>query len=252
MEREPSKRKRKAAAPVAIKKEKVAVVPVKTTESLFAKLDSARLIKRMGSNHVSHPESSIVEYKRFLHLKIIDGDWNAIKLSPSPTIDTVWHLHVLDTKHYASECLEICGHVIHHDPDGGHDSAAQEIRYQRTLDLYKRTFLQDPPPNFWPATIIPPSPPAVTVPVPLHVKEEEGKMITLYVKDLNGRTFGVDIRTTATVLALKGEISKHRAFCPEDQRIIFAGTLLADDATLQSYNLHDKSTIFMTLRLSGC
>ncbi len=59
----------------------------------------------------------VLEYLRFLHIKISMSDWEVNMLSPSPQVDEVWHLHVLDTIRYGAECQAACGHLIQHNPD---------------------------------------------------------------------------------------------------------------------------------------
>eukprot|EP00816_Leptocylindrus_hargravesii_P004951 CAMPEP_0196804820 /NCGR_PEP_ID=MMETSP1362-20130617/4492_1 /TAXON_ID=163516 /ORGANISM="Leptocylindrus danicus, Strain CCMP1856" /LENGTH=239 /DNA_ID=CAMNT_0042177341 /DNA_START=121 /DNA_END=840 /DNA_ORIENTATION=- len=53
-------------------------------------------------------------------------------LSPSPMIDKVWHMHILDTRSYKRYCDDKAGHFIHHDPDGGLDVEARRRRIETT------------------------------------------------------------------------------------------------------------------------
>ncbi len=54
-------------------------------------------------------------FDAFVELKKSAKDWRADKLSPSPLVDMVWHVVLLDTIAYA----ELCGKTfIHHRPGG--------------------------------------------------------------------------------------------------------------------------------------
>jgi len=83
----------------------------------------------------------ISEYRKFMSLKIEQQDFKAEKLSPSPKIDQVWHLHILDTQSYASSCGD---NFIHHDPSGADDDQfiQQAKRYARTYELLDKTSRQ--------------------------------------------------------------------------------------------------------------
>jgi len=39
-------------------------------------------------------------------------------LVPTPVLDYVWHLHILDTQRYRRDCLALFGHFIDHQPWG--------------------------------------------------------------------------------------------------------------------------------------
>jgi hypothetical protein len=82
----------------------------------------------------------IDEYKRFIYLKAVTDDMDANKLSPSPLIDQVWHLHLLDTQSYMAMNQTLFPQegneeqkMIHHDPLGGDDVYARAIRIESTL-----------------------------------------------------------------------------------------------------------------------
>jgi hypothetical protein len=80
--------------------------------------------------------AAVVEYCRFLTLKVAAFDRAAKILSPSVIIDQIWHLHVLDTKRYEAECKMICGSMLHRKPDGDADNVQKQIRRQNTRLLY--------------------------------------------------------------------------------------------------------------------
>ena len=71
-------------------------------------------------------------YQVFMKLKILQEDWEATILSPSLTVDLVWHQHLLDNGNYEKACQDFCGRSIHHNPDGGLDPVAREARVKAT------------------------------------------------------------------------------------------------------------------------
>lgn len=90
----------------------------------------------------------VAEYVRFLMLKVTWNDTDALKLSPSPPIDLIWHEHILDTGAYA-RCCERLGVFLHHSPDLALDAAARDQRYTLTylaLPSLSRTNYR----NWWP------------------------------------------------------------------------------------------------------
>ena len=62
---------------------------------------------------------SVVEYKKFLHLKFLMKDTSCPAiLSPSGLIDKVWHTHLLMPNNYAKFCQSVFGQSIDHDLAG--------------------------------------------------------------------------------------------------------------------------------------
>jgi hypothetical protein len=54
--------------------------------------------------------------------------------------DELWHLHILDTRKYASDCQAIFGHFLNHTPLYGERSAEDKKLFEETVELYERTF----------------------------------------------------------------------------------------------------------------
>ena len=64
---------------------------------------------------------------------------------PPQEVDAFWHLHILDTRNYTSDCQIIFGYYLHHFPYSGLIgcglSAEQEHIYlEGTLDLVRKHF----------------------------------------------------------------------------------------------------------------
>jgi hypothetical protein len=54
-------------------------------------------------------------YTNFLVLHVLHGD-RMPPLAPTPTVDEIWHHHILDTRQYQVDCAAIFGAMFHHDP----------------------------------------------------------------------------------------------------------------------------------------
>ena len=57
--------------------------------------------------------NSVEQYKKFLSLKRKYPD---SELVPTEEIDSVWHVHILDTKNYADDCNMLFGKFLNHEP----------------------------------------------------------------------------------------------------------------------------------------
>ncbi len=80
-------------------------------------------------------EAMDVEYRRFLHLMHTFPNEAA---SPTKAVDIFWHYHILDTQKYASDCDQVFGCFMHHNPYG--DASAEAPGVDRMQQLYEATF----------------------------------------------------------------------------------------------------------------
>src|SRR5437763_4681359 len=93
---------------------------------------------------------TIEEYKRFAFLAMVAGH----PVSPSDTVDQVWHLHLTYTQNYWQKfCGEALGKPLHHNPTKGGASECEKFDewYRRTLESYRTCFQTDPPKDIWPS-----------------------------------------------------------------------------------------------------
>jgi hypothetical protein len=169
--------------------------------------------------------SAYQEYRRFIELKITMGDYDATKLSPSPLIDSMWHLHILDIRRYEDMCSKLPS-LIHHNPDGGNDAASRSKRYEATLFAYRARFGEAAPNAIWP-----------------HHLYQNDIMVFLMVKTPAGKTISVVADQSWCIKDVKFAIQKIEGIPPDQQRLIRGGTYLGDHYRLSSSNLRSNSTL---------
>lgn len=79
-------------------------------------------------------------YKNFLFLI---KKYPKIQLVPSRSIDEFWHNHILYTKKYHYDCLQIFGDYLHHEPADPKDDEKKLIDiFSVTKQLYFEEFKQ--------------------------------------------------------------------------------------------------------------
>lgn len=79
---------------------------------------------------------AVIRYKKFLKLLCKYSD---IPLAPVPDIDEVWHTHILHTKNYTRDCLDIFGKFAHHTPVQEGDARMEEV-LDNTTKLYWKEY----------------------------------------------------------------------------------------------------------------
>eukprot|EP01116_Phalansterium_solitarium_P014434 TRINITY_DN320_c0_g1_i2.p1 TRINITY_DN320_c0_g1~~TRINITY_DN320_c0_g1_i2.p1 ORF type:complete len:539 (+),score=186.45 TRINITY_DN320_c0_g1_i2:500-2116(+) len=70
-------------------------------------------------------------------------------------------------------------------------------------------------------------------------------MLSLNIKISSGTSFSVSVEDTLTVAEFKVVLSEKANIPPEQQRLIYAGHVLKDPQTLQSYNVKDNTTVHL-------
>lgn len=67
-----------------------------------------------------------------------------VEIVPDRMIDEIWHMHILDTRKYAADCVALFGEVLHHDPYfgmmGEADRAAWTAQANRCDHLWYELF----------------------------------------------------------------------------------------------------------------
>ena len=94
---------------------------------------------------------AIWEYKKFVYMGVISD----FSVTPSKVIDQVWHEHLLFSSGYRKFCKEIIRYDFDHNPElvsVGSQTEAFQSQYFHTIELYKKEFGLEPPPEIWDAT----------------------------------------------------------------------------------------------------
>lgn len=121
---------------------------------------SINLDEIMARAHKKIPKIDIdrikLEYQRFLVLAFTSLDpKNRFTCRPSPTIDIVWHEHILSTKQYEADCKLIGGQFLHHTPETKPSDDDKEKKdliktdHKYMLDQYKLLFGENAPSDIW-------------------------------------------------------------------------------------------------------
>ncbi|WP_095148387.1 hypothetical protein [Pseudomonas sp. Irchel s3a18] len=86
-------------------------------------------------------DASELEYRRFLTLKCL---YPTVALVPSKPVDAIWHAHILDTRAYRENCLQVFGRFIDHYPYfgiyGQDDYQELKSAFAHTVALYEQHF----------------------------------------------------------------------------------------------------------------
>lgn len=66
---------------------------------------------------------------------------------------------------------------------------------------------------------------------------------------INGDKFHLDVHLENTVLLLKEKIQEYTGIYKEQQRLIFQGSPLCDDYTIEKYNIKDENVIHLLVQM---
>ena len=188
----------------------------------------------------------VEQYIWFLSKKIQLEDWNGEILSPSPLIDIVWHIHILDTSAYRKACGST---FVDHVPQGAYhcNTKARNKRYTQTYEhlVLEWEEISD---EIWPK--------------PVQKEKEEKKKTkkrerseqetkTLIIKSLAGKTTIIEIPTvSAKGIDIMMEVRKQNKIPLDMMRFVYAGEPIGDETSVDF--LRDGSILHMILALGGC
>jgi hypothetical protein len=109
------------------------------------KLDLDYIVQVMCAPDYSLPRWTLADalhcarlYKNFL---ILLKENPREELVPTREIDEFWHNHILYTKNYHRDCLNIFGYYLHHEPASPVDDPEKLVsHYQKTKAYYLEKF----------------------------------------------------------------------------------------------------------------
>lgn len=79
----------------------------------------------------------------------------------------------------------------------------------------------------------------------------KGQIMQIFIKTLTGRKQAFNFEPENQVLAVKQSLQEKEGIQVDQIRLIHSGKQLADDKTLESYNISAGATIHMVLQLRG-
>jgi len=71
----------------------------------------------------------------------------------------------------------------------------------------------------------------------------------IYIRSMTEQILTIKVKPSDSVESVKAKISEEKGFAIEDQRLIFAGSVLQDSKTLFDYNISEESSIVVIVRL---
>ena len=201
-------------------------------------------LQRLQSWDDGKVEAALLAYRQFMKLKLQLEDFDAKILSPSLTVDLVWHQHLLDPVSYVDACQAYFGCVCGHDPDGGLDQEARKKRISTTKVAMKSLFGRsiDTDTEIW------------------SFETENRRLsacgdlrITLRVRNQttgNARNFEVNKETQmGNLFASYAEyVNVH----PSNLRSFIRRGRISPEDTPLSLDLDDQDKIYCTIVLKGC
>jgi hypothetical protein len=94
----------------------------------FERIKAKLLHRQHDAARVEEVRRAEIGYRQFLKLAAKYPD---VPVVPSEAVDEFWHMHILDTQRYGSDCEAIFGHMLHHDPYlgiGGAEHESQRVQ----------------------------------------------------------------------------------------------------------------------------
>lgn len=194
------------------------------------------------SNQIPKPTlvEAIREYKKFMILKFIVSDTDAVILSPPPVVDVIWHAHILFTKDYTNFCKDCIKDFIHHNPGGAYENIERQKRINTTTTEYIKRFGYGNNADCWLYTPISQTP--ATAP----------NAFVLTVKMMENSSIDITTNPEMYIWEIASIIQDISGICANDLRFIHAGKQLDQTKQLLDYNITSKTFIHCILRLSGC
>ena len=219
---------------------------------------ASRLERKLGIS-AAEARKRVTAYKQFLALKAATLDIDATKLSPPELVDSVWHEHVLDTKHYAPACLSAFGHPIHHDPNGDADVQLRYRRREATLVALEKVYGDDYDEEIWafPAEAPPTRKRAVVKREDTPASRTRRRTTTpsslnIRIHDITGEETFFKVKTTTKLDKVFNAYATRKDVCATSLRFFVDGAGVRGDQTPADIGMGDGDQIDCMRALQGC
>jgi hypothetical protein len=195
-------------------------------------------------------------------LKAITMDVDASKLSPSTVVDEVWHAMLLFPMDYSDLCDAILprnssSRLIDHNPLGGDDMEAREVRYQETRVLYEKTFRELPPSDIWGSNETEgkkEATPEVTSRKRARVEktvQDDGE-IHIVIRDPSWQEMHFRVKRTTPVMKILDAYTRRAGLRVKDVVLIYEGLRVLMNDTPNSLEVDDGDVFDVYSIQSGC
>lgn len=168
---------------------------------------------------------------------------NSLMIGLPPHLDQAWHYAILNTTLYQAMCQDLFGFMLPHSTVSEQDAQEQkDDRIFFTSLVYKALFDKN------------------LIQAKENRRSKRRKkdpktgpaFIMVYMKDLEGKTLTFQARPSMPIVLLR-ELYSLRSGTPGDLvRMVFSGSTLHDDQTVETAGLVDESTIHLVMRVRGC
>lgn len=103
----------------------------------FSQIDQKLVGTCMWSKEKVQYASSL--YKKWL---VLQKAYPNVSIAPNELIDEYWHMHILDTKKYMTDCMTVFGYYLHHYPYFGLNGDEHDLEegFTITKELFKKHF----------------------------------------------------------------------------------------------------------------
>jgi large subunit ribosomal protein L40e len=205
---------------------------------------------RLGSEWRCTAQQALLEFTRFIELKVFLGDTDGDKIEPTGLMEQMWRAAILDTRFYDDLQRHIGMRLHHRSPDvvlSQSESEAIERHLVYLRLMYSLKYDCKPTEHAAPVAVQP-QPPAPQQ-FPRAPREAQFQIL---VRALNGKSLLVDVESSDSVEALKQKIQDQEGVPPDQQRLIFAGKQLEDGRTLADYDIHRDDMVQLILRCHAC
>lgn len=194
-----------------------------------------------------HGGSAVVDYCRFLAIKVLDDDLDVgegLRHAPGGDVDKIWHSHMLRASHYAAVCAALTRSreaLVDHDPAMTRRSVLA-MRTARTARRMEEQFAR-------PSTVDAPnckreSQSNSSVPGGREKRQRStGNSMHVTVMDVDGESETFKLQPSDTIGYLKGQIEERIGVPHGHHTLLYNIQQMLNTHTLADYGVENNSTI---------